>query len=256
MIKGQENIFNFIDNLINLPHSILLKGELGSGRTALCEFISARFDLEMIDITDNLSKELVDDIISIQTRSLIVVDLNKITVKEQNIMLKLYEEPGENVFIVLKTTNDSIPLETIKSRSWIITMNTYSNDLLREYIKSKDEDLILSICRTPGQVEIANHTNMIALEELCENIVSKVGKAPFFNVMSIVNKINFKDEYDKFDLLLFIKMLSKKCLIHGAYEVYRELNTMNSYIWSMTNKSQYFEHFLIKVWEIYNNGRY
>ena len=256
MIKGQESIFNFIDSLTNLPHSILLKGEQGSGRTELCEYIANRFDLRLYDATEVISRDFIDEVVMSQSRFLLMIDLNKITEREQNIILKLYEEPGENIYLVLKSTNDAVPLDTIKSRSWTITMNKYSTDLLREYINSNDGDLILSICTTPGQVEIANHTDMKSLDNLCENIITRVSEAPFFNVMSIVNKINFKDEYDKFDLLLFIKMLSKKCLDHRSLDVYKELSTMNSYIWSMNNKSQYFEHFLINVWEIYNSGRY
>ena len=54
--------------------------------------------------------------------------------------------------------------------------------------------------------------------------------------MSIADKINFSDNYDKFDLLLFIKALSQSCLEFNNYKVYKNLKQLDKFIWNMNNR--------------------
>ena len=86
MIKGQEELFTKIDSFTNetLPHSILLIGEVGSGKDEVCKYIADKFDLDLFDLTESISNEFIDQINQMQTRSLYVVDMQKITIKDQN----------------------------------------------------------------------------------------------------------------------------------------------------------------------------
>lgn len=254
MIKGQEKLYEKIDSFTinNLPHSILLIGEQGAGKGEVCQYISDKFNLQFYDLTDFISNEFIDEINQTQTRSLYTVDLQKITVREQNILLKLYEEPNPSTYIILKSVGDFGAIDTIMSRSYVLKMSSFSKEILDEYITQGDHNFILKICTTPGQIETANHTDIDGLRNLCHNMVTRMADAPFFNVMSIANKINFGDEYDKYDLLLFIKVLSNECLQTGSVDLYSKLNNLNLLIWSMNSKKQYFEHFLIESWELYH----
>ena len=90
-------------------------------------------------------------------------------------------------------------------------------------------------------------------------MVKKMDIANFQNALSISNKINFTDEYDKYDLYLFIKMLSYVIVnefIETQYKeliyAYLELKELNKKIWSVQNKKQQLEHFLTKYWRIFN----
>lgn len=251
-MHNQEKLIKTIQSFSELPHSILLVGEQGSGKQDICEYIAELFNLQLYDLTEFISKEFIDEINQTQTPSLYTVNISNISVKEQNILLKLYEEPNPNTYIVIKCVSDSIPLDTIKSRSYILRMQPFAIEYLSELVESKDRDLILRICTTPGQINIANHTDMNGLYNLCNNMTTRMKDAPFFNLMSIADKINFNDEYDKYDLLLFIKTLGKVCLESGSADLYSQLLNMNSYIWSMNSKRQYFEHFLIESWNVYH----
>lgn len=250
MIKGQEELFTKIDSFTNetLPHSILLIGEVGSGKDDVCRYIADKFDLDLFDLTESISNEFIDQINQMQTRSLYVVDIQKITIKDQNVMLKLYEEPSLSTYLILKSTTDYGPIDTILSRSYILKMKNFSKDLLESLIESDNKDYVLKICSTPGQIELANHTDIEKLKQLCDTMATKIETAPFFNVMSIADKINFSDNYDKFDLLLFIKALSQSCLEFNNYKVYKNLKQLDKFIWNMNNKKAYFEHFLIESW--------
>ena len=76
-------------NIDNLPHSIILCGKEGCGKHILGQYISDKFNLNVLDITDNLSEELINNIYRNSTPRLYQVDLRKITEKDQNILLKL-----------------------------------------------------------------------------------------------------------------------------------------------------------------------
>ena len=253
MIAGQEELYGKINSftISNLPHSILLVGEVGSGKHEICEYIANKFNLQFFDVTNSINNELIDQINQTKTNSLYVINISDLSIREQNILLKLYEEPDTNTYIILKSTSEYLPLETILSRSYVLKMKNFSRELLSSYITSNDKDYILNICTTPGQIEIANHTDIDKLRSLCDNMINRLKTAPLFNVLSIVNKINFNDEYDKFDLFLFIKVLSYECLMlkDGNINLYKLIKKLDRYIWSMSNKKQYFEHFLIEAWK-------
>ena len=53
---GQERILNILSNynLDDLPHSILLLGEKGSGKHTIADFLSSNFHLDIIDMTENI----------------------------------------------------------------------------------------------------------------------------------------------------------------------------------------------------------
>ena len=258
MIQYQNKLINEIDNftLKTLPHSILLLGEVGSGHVDICKYISDRFNLQLYDLTEFISNEFIDEINASQTPSLYYVDMNKVGEREQNILLKLYEEPNALTYIVLNCESDDLIIDTIKSRSYQLKMSRYTTEQLNTFINQGNNELILKICTTPGQIEIANHTNIEGLFSLCNTMLSSMGKANYQNALSIANKINFKDEYDKYDLLLFIKCLKYTLLmsdIQNVVDLYKLVNSMSKRIWSMNNKSQYFEHFLTEFWEVFHS---
>ena len=93
---------------------------------------------------------------------------------------------------------------------------------------------------------------------MCENMVKKMRVANYQNALTISNKINFSDEYDKYDLFLFIKMLSYK-LMTEFYETqskellyaYLELKELNKRIWLVNNKKQQFERFISRYWKAF-----
>ena len=199
-----------------------------------------------------ISKDLVDEIYLNATPSLYTIDLTKITEKDQNVLLKLFEEPNKFTYIILYGESLYNVLETIVNRSYILKMASYTREQLEPLVMGENKEVILKLCSTPGQIEIANHTDMNALDILCNTILSRMKVAPYENALTIANKINFKDEYSKFDLSLFIKALGLKMLDNMNKDVFKQyelLIEMNKKIWFMNNKKKYFENFITKLWE-------
>ena len=252
MIKGQEKLFNEIDMFTedNLPHSILLIGEEGSGKHSVCEYISDRFNLDLFDVSEGLSDSFIDEINQSQTKSLYLINIDKISPSKQNVILKLFEEPSQYAYIIIISSIKERVLDTILSRSYLLQMSLFSRDFLREYVTNSEVDYILDVCSTPGQVQVANRTDMNKLRDVCVNLLDRIQDAPLFNVLSILNKINFSDEYNKFDLLLFIRVLNHECVRRSnILDLYLIFKHMGVYINLMNNKKSYFERCLIEAYE-------
>ena len=249
---GQASIVNKLKSftLSSLPHSMLLVGEQGSEQHDICKEVTEHFGIELKDLKDvTINHELVDQIYESKVITLYIIDLSTITVKEQNILLKLYEEPSDYTYIVLLAENESIALETIVTRSYSFKLETYSKEVLENLIFDPDreegyKELVLSLCSTPGQIEIANMTDMIKLKTLCTKIVQSLSKASYPNTLSIARKLD--DE--NFNLYMFTKVLSQIILETKAYYLYEHVKDLRETINMMTNKRCYFEEFLTKIW--------
>lgn len=251
MIEGQEKLFKEIDLFTDdtLPHSILLIGEEGSGKHKVCEYISNKFNLDLFDVSD-ISDDLIDEINQSQTKSLYLIDIDTLSPSKQNILLKLFEEPSKFAYIIIICSIKERVLETILSRSYILQMSLFSKDILRKYVTNNEVDYILDVCTTPGQVQIANRTDMSRLRDVCVNLLDRIQDAPLFNLLSVVNKINFSDEYDKFDLSLFMRVLNHECIKRSnILDLYLIFKHANIYINLMNNKKSYFERCLIEAYE-------
>ena len=245
---GQEKLLEKINNytIDTLPHSILLVGQRGDPYLELCEYISNKFNLPLFDITETISDDYINEIYQSPNLGLYVVNTVNITVREQNILLKFFEEPNRFTYIILLCESASDLLPTIISRSFEFDFEKYSYYQLEPLAKEKD--LTLKVCSTPGQIEIANSTDMVSLYNLCKTILDKMSRAAYFNALTISDKINFKDEYEKYDLYLFIKMLSYVMLNGSDVKSYFLLKNFNRKIWPLVNKKQQFENFITELW--------
>ena len=66
---GQNKIKNLIEtsSLDNFPNSLILLGEKGSGKHTICDLISDKLNLQIIDISEKLTQEMIDEI-ALQTK--------------------------------------------------------------------------------------------------------------------------------------------------------------------------------------------
>ena len=210
MIIGQDKLIRFIDKqtLSTLPRTIMLEGQPGSGRHLLCQYISEKFNLKIEDISDNLTYELIENINLRVEPYLYIIDSSKITVKNENAILKFLEEPLKNAFIVILTENQYNQIETIRNRCYLLTMSVYNTDTLKQFINNeKDMDFILMICKTPGDVIKLQSHPLENIITLCEKILNKINIASFANMLTLSNNIAFKNEKDKYDFLIFFRVL-------------------------------------------------
>lgn len=262
-IIGLDYLLNKIDNytLDTLPHSMILIGKDGAGKHVVSSYISNKFNLGILDITDELSEELIYNIYKNPSLRLYLVDLRKITDKDQNILLKLFEEPSDNSFVILLANNKFNILSTILNRGMIFNISEYSKEDLEYFIKIHnlkiDSKYIGNILETPGDILKIDSLNidMGQITILVDKIIHKLNIASYANTMTIINKLNFKDEFDKIDVDFFLKLLynnSVKEYINGNKDVLKLINIISENIKKLKdtrlNKKILISHMLSQMW--------
>lgn len=262
---GQDRLSSLLLKPISrLPKSILLIGERGCGKHTMVGEISEMNNIDVLDITEKLTLEYINEILVSPISHIYLINASEITEREQNVILKLVEEPPMCANIILICENKTSLLETIINRCSVFAFDAYDKELLSTYIKDvSQKDLILSLCTTPGQVIEMYSKNIQELKDLCKKFVTKLYIASFSNTLTISNKINFDDEYDKFDLIILFRMLINTLVeeIKSTKDVKVNETYINMYLYtdkyinkllkdSRLNKQQLFDSYLTTMWKV------
>lgn len=257
---GQDKLLKLIDSFTidTFPHSILLVGERGSGKHSICNYIQDRLGLPLIDMTNNVELAYIDEMCFRSLPSIYVIDLMNVKEKQQNALLKLVEEPLNNTFVILLVENKGFVLPTIINRTVVFETARYKKEDLKNFITNNDDSL-LKIFHTPGQLIQAQVANLKDLQELCYKIVDKMSVAAYSNTLTIANKINCGEEIDKYDIHIFFDTLIY-CLFE-RYKASTDKKILNIYKETIKyrtqllqnpslNKKCFMENYLTHVWKI------
>ena len=235
-IVGQKKIKEFILNktLEIFPKSLLLIGEKGCGKHFISQIIAEYFQLPLVDLTTSVNQETISSLYVTTTPMFYLVDVDKLTEKEQNVLLKTVEEPSSPIYIILVTSKPNLVLDTIKGRCFQLTFEPYTEAELVTFAPQLDGQFF-RYCKTPGRVLIGNTTNISDLVAYCNHIIEKFEIASLVNCLNICDKIAFKDEKDKYNLDLFIDVLLD-CLKTKIISGISNLMTMYNQIIKYNNK--------------------
>lgn len=262
---GQKKLLEKLNKytIDSFPRSIILMGEEGSGKHTISEYIKENIlKLPLYDITGKVSNEYINKIYLNPNPAIYLINLNDMTEKEENVLLKFIEEPLANSFIILLAESRVNVLNTILNRCIVFEMDSYSKDELSNFISEKEnKDLILNVVRTPGKIKSIDFDNLVSLYSLCDNIVNKLSIASYSNTLSIVDKINYKEDYNKYDINLFFDTLIYK--LFNAFVNSHNIKLYNMYIKLINerkklldkrlNKELFMTNLLSNLWRLYND---
>jgi len=159
MFIGQQELIDTIYSykVNTLPNAILFLGNMGSGRHTISNMLAKNIGCPLVDITESLD---LDTLMEIRMKSYVscyLVDLDKIDVKKQNILLKSLEDTGVACKFILIATPTTNVLDTIVNRCQVIKFKPYTSDELSAFLPPNKEDFdeedlnILKECfDTPG----------------------------------------------------------------------------------------------------------
>lgn len=256
MIVGQDKLLSIINScsLDTLPRTIMLLGAEGAGKKTIATYISTKFNLIISDITDTLNLETIEDIMMKVEPHLYLIRANEISVKEQNIILKFLEEPLKNSYIILLCERTEGILSTILNRCQIWSLQNYTQDTLKSFLKS-DDLRILDIVDTPGLIMSLESHDFNGMIELADKIIGKIAIASIPNTLTLSNKLAFKNEKDKFNVGLFMRILSSRISeawkstsnvkLIGAHSITSDLQ--NKLTVNNVDKKALFEKYLIEL---------
>jgi DNA polymerase III delta prime subunit len=263
-MTGQLNLISKIKayDINSFPHTLLLIGDRGCGKHHLVnEIISKHLNLDVIDITENIS---FDYILDIQLKSIpyiYLINTSLLTEKQQNIILKFIEEPLSNSYIILLSEDKNSLLDTIINRCIIYQFEPYTEEELSSFISFTDEhikSLSLKIATTPGQLISTDEDKMKRLQTLCTKIITKMKDASYPNSLKVVNELNYKEDSTKLDINMFFNALLIG--LHGDYVnnknelslklFYKTAEYKNKLLTPKINKEVFMENFITSIWKL------
>ena len=254
---GQESLKKelFSYNLTQFPKTLLFLGDSGCGKHTLTMELADNLHLPLVDITDIISSETLETIQLSALLTMYLIDLDKLTERAQNIVLKFIEEPSDTAYVILISSNENRVLDTILNRCYKCKFSAYSKEELKQITGEDVSEELLSACSTPGQIKLSQR-HFVEIKQLCITIIARLDKANFSNALTIVNKINYKDEYDKYDLTVFLKVLLNELYlsyINGNNKSLKLYNIVNAeskkLIDFRLNKEIFMQHLVTLLWK-------
>lgn len=233
---GQEQLFKTINGytLKTMPHTILLLGEEGCGKKTIVKYIANKLKLELTVINKKIEPEQLTEYQQSAIKRLYMIDLTELRLeKDQNQFLKFIEEPSENSYIILINTSEIGILQTVLNRCVKLRFEPYTTEQLKQ-IKSFNNDFVYKVCKTPGQLSQLSEEKVIDMYNVCDTIVHKLNIASYPNTISIAARINYKEDYKKFDFTTFLNML--EAVASESYLKENNLLALHIYLYSVSRR--------------------
>lgn len=206
--KIQDWIAAYTFNVESFPHALILEGPYGGGRHLISNLIAEKLDIEEVeDITDNISRELIDDIYLSPTQKVLIIDGSKISKANQQKILKLIEEPPVNSYIIIICENKWQVLETVRNRCFIKKLDTYTQAELSNF-----GSLPHIIANTPGKQLEWSSENLLEIENICNNILAYINTVNYPNLLSISSRFKYTDKDEGYSFSLFLELLKRSTL--------------------------------------------
>jgi DNA polymerase III subunit gamma/tau len=200
-VVGMAEVVKSVEALLeksDKPHSYLLTGSTGCGKTTLARIMASKLSAEEISIMEVDSADFrgidtVRDIRKIaQYRSLsggnkvwIIDEVHKMTNDAQNALLKTLEDPPSHVFFILCTTDPQKLIATIKGRCVTFQVRTLNDRemfrVLRRIVSAEGASLSQEIYDQIIQDAQGHPRNAI-------NVLEQVLVAPVDKRMDIAKK--------------------------------------------------------------------
>ena len=255
-IVGQTNLIKELNSYSTstLPHSILLLGSFGSGKHTIAKYISQRFEISLADITNLIGDDnFIDSIYDNNVPYMYLMDLDKIVEKNQNRLLKIVEEPPLNCYLVLLSSDKNLVIETLLNRCRIFQLESYSLDELKTFTNYPIEK---DVFETPGQILNFNFNTLDATLTLVDEFLKLLKGKYFSDLLLTSERFNYKEEYDKINLDIFLNILLKT--LREKYKENKDINYYNYYLVlddlkkafndKRYNRQTLFENYLVKLW--------
>lgn len=208
---GQNRLKNLVSSFTveSFPKSLLLVGEQGCGKhTFIQEVISPVIGNVIRDITSMISFDSLLEIALNTVPTIYCIDVDSITEKQQNVLLKFVEEPPTNANIILITSLLANVIPTVQNRCVQWFFDNYSDEELMNFTSDSS---LLKYIRSPGKLLNTTISDIKSIETLCNKLFLDVDKASLSNLLTVSGKISWSDKVEGYDKDIFYDVLLKTC---------------------------------------------
>ena len=259
---GQDSLLETLNKytIDTLPHAILLEGAFGCGKHTLCHIVGEKFGLEVVELTSNEDRKDIDEIQLKPFPCLYIIDITNVIPKFQNSILKILEEPPAGAFLFCLCLSKNKVLPTILNRCVAWSFKKYSKAILLPFVTKfdvADREIALNVFDTPGKLLSGLEQPLNKMYVVANDVVNRIGSASIPNVLSISDKMAYKNEKDKFNLDTFVSVL-KYCSCQKVVnsldkyfiKLYNIICEMQSALDLCLSKQRTFEGYLIRLHEV------
>jgi replication-associated recombination protein RarA len=199
---GQSDLRAHLLKLIvtgRFPRTVIIQGGARCGKKMLAEEIARLLNADIyrpLDLKVDSIRDIQNNSVALTNKRIyLLADAHTMTNQAQNALLKLAEEPSVLSHIIMTTDNPSQLLPTILSRSILLPLDAYTREELATF--TQDETL-LSICESPGQIKHYEAVGYRSLFEHCERVADNIASISAANVFNILKHV----QADQLDLLI------------------------------------------------------
>jgi len=227
-VIGQEKLVKALEGytLETAPKTILFLGQSGCGKSWIASAFAKQLDLEIVEVKPDSTAEKLIEYYQCPINKMYLIDLKDIVEKDQNKFLKFIEEPSKTMYIILMAESTVGILPTILNRCVKYVFEPYTPEQLKQFdwaVNCSDE-IAYEICKTPGQLLELSADNLDQALNLCKAVIGSVNRANYANTLSIITKINLKDDAKKIDFKLFFDLMT-----YAAFDDYKKNNNELSF---------------------------
>ena len=234
MIIGQTKLLSKIENYYitkRLPKTMMFLGPAGCGKHVFADYIVDKFDLDYVEISENVSVQELDEYLHSTIDTLYVIDLNKFTEKQQNQFLKFIEEPSKSVYVLLLASSEAGVLNTILNRCIKHTFEPYTKEQIEQITNTSVNGLAFKIFQTPGKLLNLTEESFNNLLTEADKIVRNTSTQQYAASLVAATKVNYKDLYNKLDFDLFLDAIE-----YLALEDFKNGNQKSLVVFKVTNQ--------------------
>lgn len=184
----------------------------------------------------------------------VIKDADTMTKEAQNCLLKTLEEPPSFITIILVGSNESLFLNTIRSRCMKVLFNKIEDDALQQYLEGNHiiEDLTKERIKAfNGSIERA--INIQEKREIYDEIQKIFSNIEKYTLLDVIGKLDclYKNKDIIYDILDYITILfSQKAVQNIKYISYIEIiEEVKKNLKYNSNYDMSIDKLLYKIWE-------
>ena len=201
----------------------------------------------------NLQKKIQEKPIISNKKIYIIDDSEKMTKEAQNCLLKTLEEPPEFAIIILIGSNESLFLDTIKSRCVILHFEQIDNDKIKSYMQEQykleglNEDVLKIFQGSIGKaIELKDR---IQEYEKIENIFKSLEQRDLIDIVNMA-KVLYESKEEIYSILEYINVILLE-LSKTNYKYTNCIEIVENTKERLKNNSNYdmcIDNMLFKMW--------
>lgn len=214
---GQKTLLSIIDSLHNVPHSIILQGGIGSGRKEVAKYIANKINAKIVYLGNDVNSVRTISNYGVRQKDLIVFEnADLMLAGSMNALLKITEEPKENLYIVLTISNLELLLPPLVSRCVKFEMNPYTIDDMNSFLdmqnipkESNLRDILLTACNNFGQIKDLCKYDIEDYSNFAQKIVDKIALICGGNALKLATLFSMKEDDGKYNIHYVLRLVVK-----------------------------------------------